>query len=76
MQQIIQLKEKNNVQLNENEKLKIEISQKNNELDKINNSAKNVESSNVDSVKQIKSLNNKISEHLLTINSKENNIKK
>jgi len=56
--------------------LKIEISQKNNELDKINNSAKNVESSNVDSVKQIKSLNNKISEHLLTINSKENNIKK
>ena len=76
LNQIIQLKEKNNNQLNENEQLKIQISQKNNELEKINNSAKNVESTNVDSVKQIKSLNNKISEHLLTINAKENNIKK
>ena len=48
---------------------------KKNELDKINSTTKNIESNNVDTAKQIKSLNNKISEHLLTINSKDNNIK-
>ena len=75
LNEIISLKEKYNDLLNSNEKLKIENIQKEQEIIKLTNSSKTESDSKSDALQTIHDLNLKITNNLVMLNTKENEIK-